>query len=262
MKVSKPAAVQFGDIPAGTEALAVFRSDTEVQAARIDLADGTPFASYGAAASVIPDRLPVVASVDIGAIRVQGNLDQAYMRIQRFALILVFVFVVSSLLAFLLSRRLQRVISGPIFRLAGTASRVAAEHDYSLRAVRETEDELGLLVDRFNGMLAQIEEGNAALQDARRDLEGRVIERTRTLEVEILGHRRTENELLLAKIAAEEASIAKSAFVANMSHELRTPLNAIIGFGELLEEEALAQGAVDTLADLARSPPLDSTCSR
>jgi PAS domain S-box-containing protein len=39
-----------------------------------------------------------------------------------------------------------------------------------------------------------------------------------------------------ARIAAEDASIAKSAFLANMSHEIRTPLNAIIGMSEIGEQ--------------------------
>jgi PAS domain S-box-containing protein len=39
-----------------------------------------------------------------------------------------------------------------------------------------------------------------------------------------------------ARIAAEEANVAKSAFLANMSHEIRTPLNAIIGMSEIGEQ--------------------------
>jgi len=48
-----------------------------------------------------------------------------------------------------------------------------------------------------------------------------------------------EKQLMEAKEAAEQASLAKTAFLANMSHELRTPLNAIIGFAELIEQQVV-----------------------
>ena len=54
-----------------------------------------------------------------------------------------------------------------------------------------------------------------------------------TLEEQV--HARTA-ELLLAKDAAESASVAKSRFLSTMSHELRTPMNAVIGFSTLLAE--------------------------
>lgn len=44
-------------------------------------------------------------------------------------------------------------------------------------------------------------------------------------------------ELLLAKIKAEESDKLKSSFLNNISHEIRTPLNAICGFSDLLKEQ-------------------------
>ena len=51
---------------------------------------------------------------------------------------------------------------------------------------------------------------------------------------DVTEHRRHEEALENAKVAAEEANRAKSKFLASMSHELRTPLNAIIGFSDMI----------------------------
>jgi PAS domain S-box-containing protein len=54
---------------------------------------------------------------------------------------------------------------------------------------------------------------------------------------DITAWKRSEEELINAKQAAEKASTAKSEFLAKISHEIRTPLNAIIGFSEVMMEE-------------------------
>jgi PAS domain S-box-containing protein len=58
-----------------------------------------------------------------------------------------------------------------------------------------------------------------------------------TISRDITERKQGEAELQMAKIAAEDANLAKSQFLANMSHELRTPLNAIIGFSEVLADQ-------------------------
>src|SRR5213075_1966170 len=94
----------------------------------------------------------------------------------------------------------------------------------------------------------EIQQRDTALQSTNGELKTR----TQELEEEIFHRKQTQEELLNAKHAAEEASRAKSTFLANMSHELRTPLNAIIGYSEMLEEETRESGKSDSVQDLRK----------
>jgi PAS domain S-box-containing protein len=65
---------------------------------------------------------------------------------------------------------------------------------------------------------------------------------------------RTEEQLRLAKEAAEASNRAKSEFLANMSHELRTPLNSVLGYSQLLRAQgALSEAQTQALAVIQQS---------
>lgn len=70
---------------------------------------------------------------------------------------------------------------------------------------------------------------------------------------DISDKKKYEEELIAAKLKAEQSDYLKSAFLANMSHEIRTPMNAIIGFSELLEDETLNQEEKRTYLNIIQS---------
>ncbi len=113
----------------------------------------------------------------------------------------------------------------------------AAAYRVRVRNLKLREQKLVGLVDERTVALRKSE---AQLRQSRDELELRVQERTaellfsnRALEEEIAFRRRTEEQLIHAKEAAEAASSAKSEFLANMSHEIRTPINGIIGMTDI-----------------------------
>jgi len=128
----------------------------------------------------------------LGTVYLQSDLNALYQRLTVYAGLTVGVVALSCLVAFGLSTRLQRHIARPLSALIGAAAAVTEKQDYMVRAEKFSDDELGRLTDTFNGMLAQIQEQDAALRKAKEDLEKRVLERTRELELEVAERQRAE----------------------------------------------------------------------
>ncbi|HAV63736.1 MAG TPA: hypothetical protein DCY13_15385 [Verrucomicrobiales bacterium] len=131
----------------------------------------------------------------IGSVYLKSDLSQMYSRLWQLAWSVSIILLAATGAAWLLCRQLQRLVTGPILELASVSVHVAERKDYSIRAQRRSEDELGRLVDSFNEMLSQIEHRDAELTMAQHDLERRVQERTRELEQENLERRTTEDRL-------------------------------------------------------------------
>ncbi len=238
------AALSFDDSNAAKDVLKALKAKPHVVSAWICAADGKVFASYfrdssparlncqaNALTSFDANGLTLVNPIlldgqTVGTLHLLADLDELRSLIWRCLVIAGTILCGSLLLAYIVGSKLQGLISGPVFELVKTAKYVSTWQDYSVRVKNSGTDELGLLMDSFNGMLHQIQSRDAELNSHRNTLERQVTARTAELLT-------TNTELLQAKEKAEEGNRAKSEFLANMSHEIRTPMNGVLGMTEL-----------------------------
>jgi PAS domain S-box-containing protein len=159
------------------------RTNPHIVAAALYDAKGAIFAKYRAADSTadVPaapqgpgyefgeSRLaifqPVVQSgKPLGTVYLQSDLTALSQRFQVYGAISFVILASSLVVAFWLSTTLQWRITNPIVTLAVTAQKISEEQNYSLRAPKLSDDELGLLTDSFNTMLDRIQASGAALR--------------------------------------------------------------------------------------------------
>jgi PAS domain S-box-containing protein len=216
--INSTAALAFNDKKSAGETVAALSAESEIEIAAIYTRDGKLFAQYrrdksGSKAlpskSEPPEDLPgkgfspsleygrfkhffhgnyleIVKSIVldreiIGSVYLEWSLAQLYRRLKWYIGFAFLALLPSLFVAYLLSSRFQQIVSRPIMGLAQTMKIVSQEKNYAVHVEKESEDELGALIDGFNEMLAQIQKRDLALEQHREVLEQAVTQRTAEL---------------------------------------------------------------------------------
>lgn len=194
------AALAFNDAAAAAETLGALRARSHVVGACLYSRSGAVLAAYSRGGpfdcprpliteTVRPAGLGLAVSEPVfrqgrrlGTLTFVYDLEEIDERRRIYGLTVLAVLLAAGLFAFVLSSRLQYTVTAPIARLVNASTAVSSSGDYAVRAEKLTHDELGLLVDRFNEMLARIQTRDAELQKAVADRQAALEETRRERE--------------------------------------------------------------------------------
>jgi two-component system NtrC family sensor kinase len=270
------AALTFNDPKAATDVLASLQFEPTIHVAVVYDRHGHPFATYKSETgdAAMPSSqvlgqpghvfrrdgtLQIVASIRdnneaIGTVVLSAGMTQVDARFHRQMLTAVGVLIVSLMLSYFLASRLQKFVSLPILNLVTTAERISQSRDFSIRAEKVADDEIGSLYTAFNRMLEQIEAGELELKRSHEGLEHRVQERTGQLSEanailsrEIVERKRAEEEL--HALQSEHLDAARRAGMAEIAtsvlHNVGNVLNSVNVSASIIGDKLRKSGVAD-----------------
>ena len=149
--------------------------------------------------------------------------------------------LITSLLIYLISTILisiwiERKLTKPLVELVNVAEKISVENTLGVRAKKLSNDEFGKLTTVFNKMLDSIRDTNEQLVASNKEMESRVIERTKDLdeankklqaEMQAKVDRNKELFNLQNQMSKQQRLASVGQVSSNIAHELRNPMAAI-----------------------------------
>jgi signal transduction histidine kinase len=227
LAVSVTPALEFDDRTLAESNLEAMRVRPDVVVAALYAADGHLYASFTRANDALPpaNAPPLGARISgervelsqvvthngerFGTIYLSAHYD-VLPRLVAYAVIFALIMALSLAATYVLSRRLQKAITEPLDAMTSVARRIVNRRDYSLRAPNTSDNDIGLVVRAFNGMLDEVEARARASEDS-------------------------HAALLVSEASLRDADRRKDEFLATLAHELRNPLAPIRHAAKLLE---------------------------
>ena len=194
--LANASALQFNDPKVARDSLATLAARPQILATAIYNAKGALFASY-TSADYDAEQFPALPEADgqrveggslivfrrivdhneiLGTIYINARY-QLYERVWHYAGIVFSVMLLALIISMLLSFWLQVRVARPILRITDLARQVTERRDYSLRADKSTDDEIGYLADSFNDLLSEVGSRSAALESSNAQLQQQIRER-------------------------------------------------------------------------------------
>jgi PAS domain S-box-containing protein len=207
-------ALQFEDPDAAREYLELLKARPSIVSAAIYTTKGALFATYPTRAHAGADQsFPMLPEAD--GYQFTGNrlslskrilqdgeilgtvyfnaVYEPFARLRDYVGILSLVLVLSLAAAALMSARLQRTLTAPILDITTIAKRVMEQRNFSLRAQRMSDDEVGVLVTAFNAMLSEIGKQTETLEASNEQLQREFAERQRAEEAKDRSEKRVHS---------------------------------------------------------------------